>query len=72
MTFDNENELRKIKQYFPEAELVLRIKVDDSKSLCKVCYFILTYKKLIRNILHKKGPATTLKMIIIINRYCME
>jgi len=35
MTFDNENELRKIKQHFPEAELVLRIKVDDSKSLCK-------------------------------------
>ena len=40
MTFDNENELRKIKQYFPEAELVLRIKVDDSKSLCKVWFVI--------------------------------
>lgn len=35
MTFDNQPELHKIKQYHPDAELVLRIKVDDSKSLCK-------------------------------------
>jgi len=35
MTFDNEMELRKVKQFFPDAELILRIKVDDSKSLCK-------------------------------------
>lgn len=35
MTFDNEMELRKIKQFFPTAELVIRIRVDDSKSLCK-------------------------------------
>jgi len=35
MTFDNEPELHKIKQHHPNAELVLRIKVDDSKSLCK-------------------------------------
>jgi len=32
MTFDNEEELLKIKEIFPEAELVLRIKVDDSES----------------------------------------
>jgi len=35
MTFDNEVELHKIKQHFPNAELIIRIKVDDSKSLCK-------------------------------------
>lgn len=35
MTFDNEMELRKIKQFFPDAELLLRIRVDDSKSICK-------------------------------------
>jgi len=35
MTFDNEMELRKVKQFYPDAELVLRIRVDDSKSLCK-------------------------------------
>lgn len=40
MTFDNEMELRKIKQFFPDAELVLRIKVDDSKSLCKVFFVV--------------------------------
>ena len=32
MTFDNEDELLKIQEIFPESELVLRIKVDDSES----------------------------------------
>ncbi|OQR69406.1 ornithine decarboxylase 2-like [Tropilaelaps mercedesae] len=32
MTFDNEYELEKIAEVYPEAELVLRIKVDDSSS----------------------------------------
>ena len=36
MTFDNEYELFKIKKYFPSAELLLRIRADDSKSLCQV------------------------------------
>lgn len=36
MTFDNVEELEKIKRFFPEAELVLRILTDDSKSLCKL------------------------------------
>jgi len=36
MTFDNEPELYKIKNHFPNAELVIRIQVDDSKSLCKL------------------------------------
>jgi len=35
MTFDNMAELDKISELFPEAELVLRIKVDDSGSLMK-------------------------------------
>lgn len=36
MTFDNANELTKIKRHFPHAQLVLRILTDDSKSLCKL------------------------------------
>nr|ADY39599.1 putative ornithine decarboxylase-like [Hottentotta judaicus] len=32
MTFDNEIELYKIKSIFPNAELIIRIKVDDSNS----------------------------------------
>jgi diaminopimelate decarboxylase len=35
MTFDCEEELYKIKLYHPYAKLILRIAVDDSKSLCK-------------------------------------
>jgi ornithine decarboxylase len=35
MTFDNIDELKKIKKNFPEAELILRILPDDSKSLCR-------------------------------------
>ena len=36
MTFDNEEELIKIQTFFPEARLVLRIKVDDSESKVKL------------------------------------
>jgi ornithine decarboxylase len=35
MTFDNVDELHKIKQYHPSALLVMRILGDDSSSLCK-------------------------------------
>jgi len=35
MTFDNEEELYKIQQYHPFCDLILRLAVDDSKSLCK-------------------------------------
>eukprot|EP00033_Pygsuia_biforma_P000410 GCRY01000490.1.p1 GENE.GCRY01000490.1~~GCRY01000490.1.p1 ORF type:complete len:465 (+),score=129.62 GCRY01000490.1:245-1639(+) len=35
MTFDNLDELDKIKELFPEARVVLRILTDDSKSLCR-------------------------------------
>lgn len=36
MTFDNADELYKIKQFFPGAELFLRILTDDSSSLCRL------------------------------------
>lgn len=36
MTFDNTDELYKIKQLFPDAELFLRISTDDSSSLCRL------------------------------------
>jgi ornithine decarboxylase len=36
MTFDNSDELHKIKREYPEAEVVLRILTDDSKSRCKL------------------------------------
>lgn len=35
MTFDSEEELYKIKEYYPNAELLLRLAVDDSQSMCK-------------------------------------
>ncbi|KAL8764366.1 MAG: hypothetical protein Q9184_000071 [Pyrenodesmia sp. 2 TL-2023] len=36
MTFDNADELYKIKAHFPDAELFLRILTDDSSSLCRL------------------------------------
>lgn len=36
MTFDNADELYKIRDFFPGAELVLRILTDDSASLCRL------------------------------------
>ncbi|TGO58383.1 hypothetical protein BOTNAR_0182g00210 [Botryotinia narcissicola] len=36
MTFDNSDELYKIKKLFPGAELFLRISTDDSSSLCRL------------------------------------
>ncbi|KAI9495027.1 ornithine decarboxylase [Zychaea mexicana] len=36
MTFDNAEELYKIKKLYPDAELLLRILTDDSKSLCQL------------------------------------
>lgn len=35
MTFDNEDELRKIAGNYPNAQLILRILADDSKSICR-------------------------------------
>lgn len=36
MTFDNEAELYKVKDLYPDAKMVIRICVDDSKSLCQL------------------------------------
>lgn len=36
MTFDNELELEKVAKYYPDAQMVLRIKVDDSHSVCRL------------------------------------
>lgn len=36
MTFDNADELHKIRNFFPGAELILRILTDDSASLCQL------------------------------------
>lgn len=36
MTFDNEMELHKVKALHPDAELVIRIRVDDSSSICQL------------------------------------
>jgi len=36
MTFDNEDEVMKIKSIYPEAKLVLRVHTDDSKAVCKL------------------------------------
>ena len=36
MTFDNVDELLKIKQYAPASQLVIRLLPDDSKSICKL------------------------------------
>ncbi|RXK40584.1 ornithine decarboxylase [Tremella mesenterica] len=36
MTFDNADELYKIKRLYPQAKLVLRMLTDDSKSLCRL------------------------------------
>lgn len=35
MTFDNELELYKVRQFHPSAKMVVRIKVDDSQSTCR-------------------------------------
>lgn len=35
MTFDSDHELYKIKLYHPNSDLILRIKVNDSNSICK-------------------------------------
>jgi ornithine decarboxylase len=36
MTFDNADELHKVKKLYPDAELFLRISTDDSSSLCRL------------------------------------
>ena len=47
MTFDCESELRKIKDIYPEAELVIRMLVDSSKSEFPVSYDICSIHKVV-------------------------
>ena len=44
MTFDNEAELHKIKEYYPTAELVLRIIADDPDAIVCVRWTRIFYK----------------------------
>ncbi len=43
MTFDSEAELHKTKEVYPAAKLVIRIRVDDSKSIFQVVYILSMY-----------------------------
>lgn len=51
MTFDNESELYKIKKLFPNARMVLRIRVDDSKSICQLGMKFGCYEQHVPNLL---------------------
>jgi len=62
MTFDNVEELQKIASVYPEAECVLRILVDDSKSICRFGAKFGTHKKDIRPVLQK---AADLKLNVV-------
>lgn len=62
MTFDSDHELYKIKLYHPYSDLVLRIKVDDSGSLCKFgCKFGVE----LRDVEHILGIAKTLALKVV-------
>lgn len=53
MTFDDEIELYKVKLYHPYARLLLRIKTDDSNSVCKLSAKFGCYMKDAPNLLKK-------------------
>lgn len=62
MTFDCEEELYKIKLYHPYAKLVLRLAVDDSKSLCK---FNIKFGCKLNQVLEMLTIAKTLKLDVV-------
>jgi ornithine decarboxylase len=62
MTFDCEEELYKIKLYHPYAKLVLRLAVDDSKSLCK---FNKKFGCKLNQVLELLTIAKTLKLAVV-------
>jgi ornithine decarboxylase len=62
MTFDCEEELYKIKLYHPYAKLILRLAVDDSKSLCKFNKKFGCQMEQVENVLR---IAKTLKLDIV-------
>jgi diaminopimelate decarboxylase len=62
MTFDCEEELYKIKLYHPYAKLILRLAVDDSKSLCK---FNKKFGCKLDQVLELLTIAKTLKLAVV-------
>jgi diaminopimelate decarboxylase len=62
MTFDCEEELYKIKLYHPYAKLILRLAVDDSKSLCK---FNKKFGCKLEQVLELLTIAKTLKLAVV-------
>jgi diaminopimelate decarboxylase len=62
MTFDCEEELYKIKLYHPYAKLILRLAVDDSKSLCK---FNKKFGCKLNQVLELLTIAKTLKLDVV-------
>ena len=62
MTFDCEEELYKIKLYHPNAKILLRIAVDDSKSLCK---FNIKYGCKLKNVEDVLTIAKTIKLDVV-------
>lgn len=62
MTFDNLTELVKIKQDFPEAELVLRIITDDSKSVCR---FSVKFGAALSSVEHLLQAAKSMELNVI-------
>lgn len=62
MTFDNEMELHKIKELYPASRLLLRIRTDDSKSLCQLG---IKYGAPLRQCRHLLSVAHELKLNVI-------
>lgn len=62
MTFDCEEELYKIKLYHPYAQLILRLAVDDSKSVCK---FNVKFGCKLNQVAELMTIAKTLKLNVI-------
>lgn len=62
MTFDNLTELVKIKQDYPEAELVLRIVTDDSKSVCR---FSVKFGAALSSVEHLLQAAKSMELNVI-------
>lgn len=62
MTFDNAEELAKIKRLYPGAELLLRILTDDSNSLCQLG---LKFGAPLENVPHLLQTAKDLELNVV-------
>ena len=52
-TFDNEHELHKMKEFYPDCRLLLRIHVDDSNSVCQLGTKFGARKEVIKNLIEE-------------------